>query len=179
MENKQRKKIPWEAQKAIYICAGVILILALSIFLLDRALIALLAWAFPHGVSEVSVGYVNREANVDVSGGTILENWDDHGGFLGDGQTFVKMQFSEADAQALEAQLGDAQWEECPLSTTVKTLCSLTGDVEIPAVTDGSWLLQDRQTDTQGNILERSSFNFTLIVYDRTQRILYYYELDT
>ena len=43
----------------------------------------------------------------------------------------------------------------------------------------GWWYLLDRQEDREGSMLQRSSFNYTLAVYDSAAATLSYLEFDT
>ena len=51
----------------------------------------------------------------------------------------------------------------------------------IPPIEKGYYLLEDRHSEAKENLdlLDRSSYNFTLSVYDTDNRTLYYYKLDT
>lgn len=46
-------------------------------------------------------------------------------------------------------------------------------------VENGYWFFNDRNNQKSLELLERSSFNFTLAIFDADTNILYVYELDT
>ena len=54
-----------------------------------------------------------------------------------------------------------------------------SGNPLFPEVVQGYYRLIDRQNDTEQDILERYSFNFTVAVYDSEENILYYGKQDT
>lgn len=54
----------------------------------------------------------------------------------------------------------------------------------IPEVENGYWFFYDRHCESMdlssdASIHQRSSWNFTLAVYDADTKMLYYFELDT
>lgn len=53
------------------------------------------------------------------------------------------------------------------------------GKALIPEINNGYYRLIDRQVDDGRNILDRESMNFTLMVYDTDNKILYYCEMNT
>ena len=137
---------------------------------------------------------------IDVSPAEIISEEDDHGGFHGDGTTFLCFDCSGTDIAGQIRNGGN--WTPFPLDDTVKALVygieiregdSLIGigpylsDEEnrplIPEIENGYYLLIDRQAEdgkaTGADILHRASLNFTLGIYDSDADILYYFELDT
>ena len=63
---------------------------------------------------------VSQALGIDVSGGQVLSASDDHGGFHGDGTTFVELQF--ADDAVLEQIEEGGDWEALPLDRTARAL---------------------------------------------------------
>ena len=141
-----------------------------------------------------------KPLGIDVSSAEIISEEDDHGGFHGDGTTFLCLDCSGTDIADQIRNGGN--WTPFPLNDTVKALVygieiregdSLIGigpylsDEEnrplIPEIENGYYLLIDRQAEegkaTGADILHRASFNFTLGIYDSDADILYYFELDT
>ena len=53
------------------------------------------------------------------------------------------------------------------------------GDPLVPKITNGYYLLIDRQEETTTPLLSRPSLNFTLAVYDSDKDTLYYCKMDT
>ena len=95
----------WPFWRGILVAVGVIAIFTLAGKLLEFAANKALEAMFPERVVEVPLSYVNQEVGADVSSGVVLENWDDHGGFLGDGETLVRLQFSLEDGASVEQAL--------------------------------------------------------------------------
>ena len=145
---------------------------------------------------------VSGDLGVDVSSAEVLSQTDDHGGFHGDGTTFVELQF--ADDAVLEQIEEGGDWEALPLDRTARALVygvtEETGTEEtgitvfqtgpylkdgdgnplVPEIREGYYRLIDRHAEAgESDILERSSFNFTLALYDTGADTLYFFELDT
>ena len=116
---------------------------------------------------------------------------DSHGGFHGDGDTFVVFQapgfqpgkdwkefpLPENLSIALwGGTLGDMQW--------ASLLTDDSGEPIMPELETGYYYFCDRHsksTDSSdaSSLLDRSSFNFTLAVYDPDSEKVYYFEKDT
>ena len=145
---------------------------------------------------------VSRTLGIDVSGGRVASASDDHRGFHGDGTTFVELQFS--DDAVLEQIEESGDWKAFPLDRTAWALVygvtEETGTEEagitvfqtgpylkdgggnplVPEIREGYYRLIDRHAEAgESDILERSSFNFTLALYDTGADTLYFFELDT
>ena len=135
---------------------------------------------------------VSRELGVDVSGGTEISYEDTHGGFHGDGDTIITLKFD--DNSVTDAIKGNSKWREFPIDETTQALvyglekenCQYgpflndgMGNALIPEIQNGYYILLDRQPETDTDILERYSFNFTVGLYDSDTNIMYFYELDT
>lgn len=123
---------------------------------------------------------------LNVSSGEVVESFDMHGGFNGDGATFAKIKFS--DDSALAQIENNNVWTQLPSDETVQALlygdysgfvCDENGNSLIPEIKNGYSMLIDKQDDSLTNMLERASLNFVLGVYDTDTNTLYYYELDT
>ncbi len=143
---------------------------------------------------------VSEGLGISVSDSEVISYWDDHGGFHGDGTTFITLQFSGDDV--LEEILESGEWSAFPLDETVEILVygkEYEWDEEslqygpyvtddnfnpiFPEVENGYYRLIDRYTSSQGeedtDILNRDSYNFTLGIYDTDTDILYYCKFDT
>lgn len=139
---------------------------------------------------------ISQSLGRDVSAGQTVDFYDTHGGFLGDGETFAKIVFSD---DSFAAGLGDA-WMPLPLPTPLHVVAyggelpngesweafvrNADGERLIPAVTDGFYFFEDRHSESRdasdpASVLYRSSMNFTLAIYDADTTTLYYYEIDT
>ena len=116
---------------------------------------------------------------------------DSHGGFHGDGDTFVVL-------KAPGFQPGE-DWQEFPLPENLSIalwggtagqtqwgslLTDDSGEPLMPEVENGYYWFRDRhskstdETDPSA-LLTRSSFNFTLAVYDADSEKVYCFEKDT
>lgn len=135
---------------------------------------------------------VSNELGIDVSSGDEISASDSHGGFHGDGTTYIVLNFS--DNKVLEQIEANTQWKKFPLDETVKALVygisneagsigpflnDGNGGPLVPEIRNGYYLLIDRHTDKGTDILSRGSFNFTLGLYDTDTDTLYYCEFDT
>ena len=140
---------------------------------------------------------VRQELKVDISAGTVVTEEDSHGGFHGDGLSYVVVQF---DDDSFETSISGAEaWKSFPLDVTTEALvygyefgdgkCGpyLTdeeGNALIPQVESGYYWMKDRQVDDDGkatgaDLLHRASLNFTVAIYDSDCRVLYYCKMDT
>lgn len=139
---------------------------------------------------------VSDAVGVDVTGGTLLEHTDSHGGFHGDGESIQCVQLTET--QAAELMRGVREngfWHPLPLSeelsaavygrrTTTESFGPLFPEGAVPPVENGVWFFRDRHsqsTDPASTIglHDRSSWNFTAAIFDADTGLLYYLELDT
>ena len=140
---------------------------------------------------------VSEWVEVDVSGGEQTYLYDDHGGFLGDGMTFVVIRFPDAAlVPALEADQG---WRELPLSENLSAALYGTGekgglliaddqgDPYFPDVENGYWYFFDRRDDDLAPgghyddswLFARYSYNFCAAVYDADTNTMYITAFDT
>ncbi len=139
---------------------------------------------------------IEEELSVDVSSGKEISNTDSHGGFHGDGMTFIVLEFSD-DTLAKELQQ-KSDWKQFPLDETMTTLVygisdetssvgpyvtDDNGNSLVPQIQNGYYILIDRQSQPHkpGNpeMMDRASFNFTFGIYDIDTNLLYYCEYDT
>lgn len=134
-----------------------------------------------------------NEIGINVSKGSEIYNIDTHDG-NGDGATYVVLNFS--DDKVLQQIENNSKWKAFPLDETVKTLVYgasndelsksaflIDNDEEIfvPEIENGYYMLIDKHSKagTQEDILERSSFNFTIAIYDTDNNELYFCKKDT
>lgn len=135
---------------------------------------------------------VSAELGIDASGGKEISATDTHGGFHGDGVSSVALSFS--DLSVLDEIKGNAEWKAFPLDETVQALVygvndetssigpfinDGTGNPLVREIQNGYYILIDRQKDQETDILEHSSFNVTVGLYDTDTNTLYYCTLDT
>lgn len=131
---------------------------------------------------------VERTLGLSLTGGTLLRQGDDHGGMGGDGTAWAVLTFTGGAAERMAAFPGGAALPlPEPLRTAVyggedwDSLVKVQGAPLIPGGGSGWYWFRDRQSKSAdpSDLLSRSSFNFTLALYDAEQGTLYYYELDT
>ena len=130
----------------------------------------------------------------------ITFNEDSHGGFHGDGTRLTVAVFPQAPkAETMK----NAGWSPLPMDETAETV--VYGDASgtegedspgetrwgsffpaedgetpaIPEIARGYWYFRDRHSDTETDFFDRSSFNFTVALYDSDTNTLYYGEADT
>jgi len=131
---------------------------------------------------------ISRALALDVSAGTVLAQSESHGGFHGDGMTYVALYFENDRVQSKIAENGG--WKALPLSENLARLVrglpteELDSKSRILGVRNGYYCFLDRQADRTDrhddtDVLNRYSFNFTIAVYDADADILYYVVLDT
>ncbi|WP_130860959.1 DUF4153 domain-containing protein [Bacilliculturomica massiliensis] len=137
----------------------------------------------------------------DVWSGQVIRGMDTHGGFHGDGRTYIEMDYSAADTELGAVLAADPDWKPLPLTDALQRAvygqqpdettyyASLVESPEegipaIPPVTRGYYRFVDRSSQSldpqdDSQLFERNSYNFTLAIYDEETKILYYFELDT
>lgn len=142
------------------------------------------------GSSDIRVE-ISEILRTGVSTGEILTEMDTHGGFHGDGENYVVLQFPDADSFQIPES---GFWHELPLSDNLHTFLyeythytqvwDAVGGELIPRIESGYYFFYDRNSDNLSHfgdeeLLSRGSYNFILAVYDPANLTLYYYELDT
>ena len=141
---------------------------------------------------------ISATIGIDVTKAEYATRIDTHGGFHGDGSTIVIMPVS-SDSVLPQIQANE-NWHSLPLTENLTAVVYgirtddasvgpfITVDdsrtAAIPQITNGYYFFLDRHsqsTDPQDdtNVLARSSFNLTIVVYDCDTETLYYLELDT
>lgn len=120
--------------------------------------------------------YISNIMNVNLDNCSIINSYDTHGGFLGDGDAFTKLSCKSFNISN--------NFHELPIEDNVYELldmkqCSNNGcqnvfeKYHIPILKTGYYYFLDRKPDVE------SSYNFSILMYDNANKILYYYELDT
>lgn len=151
---------------------------------------------------------ISEELGINVSGGREVSNLDSHGGFHGDGTTCIVLQFSDervleqikedeqwkafpldevtgtlvyGTERKAENEMGNEK--ENRIESIGPFLTDGEGEALIPEIEDGYYRLIDRQVKpgeaAGADILHRSSFIFTLGIYDAGTDRLYFCKLDT
>lgn len=127
---------------------------------------------------------------VNLSNTSILISENSHGGFHGDGETFVVLEFpADTPFECPESDF----WHGLPLEENTRRLLyefdtaflrDEEGHPRIPEVTNGCWFFYDRHSQSlspfdDAGLFSRASFNCTIALYDADTNLLYFYELDT
>lgn len=151
-------------------------------------LIAIIIFTIIGCASFSTSDYINQEINIDISKCNILIDNDGHGGFLGDGEYFVKADCSD-DSENMLKQI--RFWNELPLSEDIQLIMyggekngttyayNLADKVGIPEIKNGVYIFDDRHIQSDKTFLNRSSYNFTVTLYDKDSDMFYYYEYDS
>ncbi len=97
----------------------------------------------------------------------------------------------------IESQLeSNLEWDSFPLPDSLKYILygdeygeshftkGETSKPVLPEIKNGYWYFYDRHMDSVGHkdeseFLNRTSYNYTVAVYDSDEDVLYYFELDT
>lgn len=117
---------------------------------------------------------ISQELGVDVDSGQVLYEDDTHGGFHNDGLLRLKIKLPEGTILPQE-------WESLPLSDEAAQASQLTEELTdfFPQLTEGRWLLIDRNQGQPGALIDRGYDNFTLALFDPASQTLWYCALDT
>lgn len=160
-------------RKKFAILLALILIIALSVYFVDAQ-------------SNDYFGFSKQDF-------TVVEEQDTHGGFHGDGSYYLILDCSNHTENALKIVNG---WNRLPFSENLDLIMfggekdginyvyNLSEDAHIPEIENGYYCFRDRHSQTEDSsddseLLSRSSFNFSLAVYDSDTNIFYYFEFDT
>ena len=140
---------------------------------------------------------ISKTIGVNVSAGKVISESDSHGGFHGDGDRVIAIQFSDT---SFSDQIKDnEEWNVMPLTENLTALVyglhtenSSIGPMihdgdnvpVIPEIENGYYYFRDRHdqsTDPKDdtNVLSRASYNFSIVIFDADANMLYYMEKDT
>lgn len=137
-------------------------------------------------------GYVSKYLGIDCSRGIANEYIETHGGFLGDGDTFIEIQFPNGSFEQVISEC--EEWRELPLTENLKIIIYGISNEEriweprvageIPEIRNGYYYFEDRHSESSdkyddSEIFDRYSYNYTIAVYDADTMTLYYCEEDT
>lgn len=133
--------------------------------------------------------HISESLGIDASKGTVVNSFDDHSGFQGDGTSYAVLSFEDEELEQGIAAPGG--WHSLPLSNNLETLIygtrtetTATGPfigITMSRAENGYWYFYDRQGETtdDSGVLNRSSYNYTFALYDAEKDLLYYCEYDT
>ena len=130
---------------------------------------------------------ISRVFNIDIKYCDLVSEINTHGGFLGDGEYLSKLKCSKFNVPS--------NWKKFPLSEEIDkvlNIISCYGEgcknfydrYDIPIIEKGYYYFIDRHSESidsndEADINNRSSYNFSLIIYDEYNKMIYCYELDT
>lgn len=133
--------------------------------------------------------HISESLGIDVSNGTVINSYDDHSGFQGDGTSYAVLSFEDNELETMISAPGG--WHALPLTDHLETLIygtrtetTATGPflgITMTRVDSGYWYFYDRQGETTSDaeVLNRNSYNYTFALYDAEKDLLYYCEYDT
>lgn len=135
---------------------------------------------------------ISEWLEMDCRGAELLEAYDSHGGFLGDGESFYALRFE--DDSLLRMIENSGRWKPLPLTDTLAGLADGLGysiaeakagrDTLFPPVENGWYFFMDRQATgearfSDAEVMKRASFNVILALYDEDASMLYFAKWDT
>ncbi len=118
--------------------------------------------------------------SVDFSEGEVINSFDTHGGFHGDGVTYLEMKMPYSFEDQLEY---NEKWHSLPMPENIREICDLKIDKHngknsestVPDVRSGYFYYLDRDTHNSFDF----PMNFTVAVYDCDTYMIYYCKIDT
>ena len=134
---------------------------------------------------------ISKAFGIDVSKASEVSNYNTHSG-NGDGTTCIVLNSKNQDI--LKQIEENSDWKQFPLDETTKTIVygyedetssvgsflkNDKGENLVPEIENGYYILIDRQSNQNDNILNRGSFNFTVGIYNTDDNNLYFCKLDT
>ncbi len=155
---------------------------------MKKIIIFLLLIVIAKGCSSGNIETISKRIEISLDNCQIVSEKDTHSGFLGDGDYFAKITCS------IPISLS-SNWKILPLTDSINQImsmkqCSDGGckDVyekyNIPKLEKGFYFFVDRHSEAKdkyddSKLNNRSSYNFTLAIYDSSSNTIYYYKLDT
>lgn len=142
---------------------------------------------------------ISNYMGISVNSCQVLQESDSHGGFLGDGQTFVELQASPEEFRYIVEKM-TTKWKSLPLTKNLskavygetakegRYMPLLTdresGAALIPSIEKGYYYFQDRNNlngdlEDDSRLFDRYSYNFTLVICDKDRNRIYYIKYDT
>ena len=108
-----------------------------------------------------SLKYVSRKTGIDVSDGDLYFGFDDHGGFHGDGITYLEIKMP-ASIDTVIAENGD--WHPFPRSDYEQLL---------PEIENGWYYFNDRSPEPY------CFYHYIIAVYDSDTKVFYFCKHDS
>lgn len=123
----------------------------------------------------------------------VINEFDTHGGFHGDGSYYLILDCSENKNEALDKIKG---WKKLPLSENLELIMyggekngvtyghKLAQEAHIPQIENGYYIFEDRNSESidstnDTKLFDRYSFNFSLAIYDCDSDKMYYFAFDS
>lgn len=148
-------------------------------------------------ITQTAQDRVSAALGLELSSAEAFGFEDSHGGFHGDGTTFITLQIT--DEAFAEHIASDPSWHSLPLDDTLTVLLYGIADGQgsygpyltdeggaplFPQVENGYYFINDRHPTasvpySSSAILGRGSFNLTAAIYDSDTQKLYFCEFDT
>lgn len=151
---------------------------------------AILLFVSKYMLSNNKINKISKNIGINSSNCKIESDKENHEGFLGDGEYFAKLSCNEQEINGIKIN-----WKELPLSEELEKAmeleqCSSNECLDafhrynIPNNINGYYYFFDRHSDSKDkrndkDVNNRSSYNFSVGIYDSDNKVLYYYELDT
>lgn len=134
-----------------------------------------------------STNELTNYCGIDFSGGYVINATDNHGGFLGDGTTYVEIAYY--DEAVAENIAKNGRWNPLPVSDDIYKVIytdhfEAIRNYGIPKIKNGYYFFYDRSDEAtdpydETKFYDRYSYNFTVALYDNDTNRLYYIEADT
>jgi hypothetical protein len=142
-------------------------------------------------VSQSAMSALHNYCNInfDDGSGYPVTAVDNHDGFLGDGTSFVDIQYYDDEKEKQIAE--NTRWKKTPVPDNLREFIygdffEEISDYNIPEVNNGYYLFYDRSDEAANDRYDdsflngnRYSYNFTFALYDCDTDSLYYIEADT
>lgn len=176
-------------------------VLAGGLVLFFGGVVAVIAFWFTDSTGE-DTGDFPQVLGISQESAQLVDSWDTHTGFLGDGTSYWQLTFSPEKADSVEKTLETTPgWRPLPVSIEGEILLygrewqeggasfgagpylkdDRTGEALLPQVEEGYWFFYNLQTesfDTTG-VTDQPSQNFVAAVYDTQTHTLTCGRLDT
>lgn len=121
-------------------------------------------------------------SGLQLKHGNVVRFSDTKGGFFGEGDVFLEIQYSQEEYKDIESQIStNEHWNELPMDEELSE--HLLGfDFEFPQ--NGYYLFYDRHSEADSHydykeMPKRHSMNFSVTLLDRDTNKLIYIEIDT
>ena len=130
------------------------------------------------------IKYYSEKLGIDFWYGDVYYFEDNHGGFLGDGYMLCEVLFPD---EKIERQIKKSEYFiQYPLSENLKKFLYEPFDdsLNIPEFDNGYFYFYNRHSDaknkdTDEDLFDTVSFNFTFVLYDCDEDMAYICEYDT